>query len=140
MADAGRQLEVTSPARLELTVEGERRELHPIVHEESFRIGREALANAFAHSQARNIEVEVSYGSAALEVRIRDDGSGIESDILNKGGRAGRWGILGMCERAAKIRGQLDIWSKTARQGRLWRLQAIAENVVVAPCPVSACA
>jgi signal transduction histidine kinase len=113
LADAGRQLEGSSPARLELTVEGERRELHPIVHEEAFMIGREALANAIVHSQAHNIEVEVSYGPAALKVRVRDDGSGIESDVLTQGGRAGRWGILGMRERAAKIRGQLHIWSKT---------------------------
>jgi signal transduction histidine kinase len=65
------------------------------------------------HSQAHKIEVEVSYGPVALKVRVRDDGSGIESDVLTQGGRAGRWGILGMRERAAKIRGQLHIWSRT---------------------------
>jgi signal transduction histidine kinase len=113
LADAGRQLEVSSLARLELTVEGERRKLHPIVHEEAFLIGREALANAIVHSQAHKIEVEVSYGPVALKVRVRDDGTGIESDVLTNGGRAGRWGIVGMRERAAKIRGQLHIWSKT---------------------------
>jgi signal transduction histidine kinase len=112
LAEAARQLEDPSPARLDFTVEGERRDLHPIVQEEAFMIGREALTNAIAHSQAQKIEVEVSFGPLMLKVRVRDDGSGIEPGVLGNGGRAGRWGILGMQERAAKIRGRLEIWSK----------------------------
>src|SRR3712207_2571144 len=37
-------------------VEGSVRELHPIIREESYCIGREALVNALKHSEGRNVE------------------------------------------------------------------------------------
>ena len=40
-------------------VEGEPRPLHPVLRDEVYRIGREALLNAFRHSRAKKIEVEV---------------------------------------------------------------------------------
>ena len=36
----------------------------PIVFDEMFRIAREALVNAFRHSEASKIEVELTYSSA----------------------------------------------------------------------------
>src|SRR5262249_28318007 len=39
-------------------VKGRQRPLHPIIRDEVYRIGREALANAFHHSKAKCIEVE----------------------------------------------------------------------------------
>jgi signal transduction histidine kinase/ligand-binding sensor domain-containing protein len=95
---------------LRLTVEGDLIELHPLVREEALLISREAIANAFLHANAHGIEVELSYGSRALHIRIRDDGAGISPDIMSKG-REGHWGLAGMRERARKIQGRLDIWS-----------------------------
>jgi signal transduction histidine kinase len=54
----------------------------------------------------------VSYTEAALQVRIRDDGQGISAEVLDAGGRSGQFGLLGMRERAAKIRAHLTLWSK----------------------------
>jgi signal transduction histidine kinase len=86
--------------------------LHPIVREEGFLIAREALGNAFRHAKARDIEAEVTYGKRALQVRVRDDGLGISSTVLQAGGRPGHFGLLGMRERAKKLGGHLDVWSK----------------------------
>ena len=93
-------------------VEGTVLELHPIIREETYAIGREALINALAHSQARKIEAEITYDSREFRVRIRDDGRGIDPDVLEKGGRADHWGLQGMRERADRIGGKLELWSR----------------------------
>jgi signal transduction histidine kinase len=108
----GEQLVLAHPAQFRTTVQGAHRDLHPIAREEIFLIAREALGNAFRHAGARHIEAEVSYGEAVLHVRIRDDGGGISAEVLDAGERPGHFGLLGMRERAEKIRAQLKIWSK----------------------------
>lgn len=99
-------------ATFKTVVEGSVRELHPMVLEECFAIGREALINAFSHSGGLNIELEIAYDPAQFRLRVRDDGQGIDSAILEKGGRDDHWGLQGMRERANRIGGQLDLWSR----------------------------
>lgn len=101
-----------STAALKTIVEGSVRELHPMILEESYSIGREAIINALQHSQCRNIEVEFIYDSREFRLRICDDGRGIDPVILEDGGRAGHWGLQGMRERAQRIGGQLELWSR----------------------------
>ena len=98
--------------KFRVSVQGTRRELHPIVREEGFLIGREALTNAFQHAGASSIEAEVTYGDAALHIRVRDDGRGISAAVLDAGGRPGHFGLLGMRERAKKLGAHLEVWSK----------------------------
>ena len=43
-------------------------------------------------------------------MRVRDNGRGIEADVL-KAGRKGHWGLAGMRGRAARIGGFLEIFS-----------------------------
>jgi signal transduction histidine kinase len=93
-----------------LVVEGPVRELHPILRDEVYRIAREALRNAFNHSQASRIESEITYGDRLLRLRIRDDGRGIPADIL-EAGRSGHYGLSGIRERARQIGASLNIWS-----------------------------
>jgi signal transduction histidine kinase len=69
------------------------------------------LINAFQHANASKIEVEVTYDSARLCLRVRDDGVGIDSEVLRVG-RHGHWGLSGIRERVHKIGGQLHIWSR----------------------------
>jgi signal transduction histidine kinase len=94
-----------------LVVEGDPKDLHPIIRDEIYHIAREALRNAFIHAQARNIETEIIYGERDLRLRIRDDGKGIPAEVL-KEGRHGHFGLRGMRERAQQIGGKLDIWSQ----------------------------
>ncbi len=93
-------------ADFEVTVEGRVRTIHPLIRDEVYRIGREALVNAFRHARATRIEVELEYGSRHLRMLIRDDGCGVDPKILHAG-RDGHWGLPGMRERARRIGGQL---------------------------------
>jgi signal transduction histidine kinase/ligand-binding sensor domain-containing protein len=92
-------------------VDGEPRPLHPLLRDEVYRIGREALVNAFRHARARNIEVEVEYSSSRFRVLVRDDGRGIDPQMLHSG-REGHWGLPGMRERAERIGAKLHVWSR----------------------------
>ncbi len=98
------------PVAFRVIVEGERRALHPLLRDEVYKIGREALINAFRHAQARKIEVELNYASKRLRVLVRDDGSGIDPQVLQSG-REGHWGLSGMRERADRIGAQFHVWS-----------------------------
>jgi signal transduction histidine kinase len=99
-----------SSPRLSVSVEGKPLELHPILRDDVYRIAREALQNAFRHAQATTIEAEITYAERLLRVRIRDDGTGIDSKVMATG-REGHWGLQGMRERAQQIGAQLEIWS-----------------------------
>ncbi|MGA2596232.1 MAG: two-component regulator propeller domain-containing protein [Bryobacteraceae bacterium] len=90
--------------------EGSRRSLHPVLRDEVYRIGREALVNAFRHAKAKSIEIELDYSPNSLRVLIRDDGCGIDGETL-RGGREGHWGLSGMRERADRIGARLRLWS-----------------------------
>jgi signal transduction histidine kinase len=94
-------------------VEGRSRPLSPIVCDDVYRIGREALVNAFRHSDARRVEVELVYAPTELRMLIRDDGRGIDPEILRLGSE-GHWGLAGMRERADRIGARFKVWSVTA--------------------------
>jgi signal transduction histidine kinase len=85
-----------------VVVEGRIRPLKPIIRDEVYRIGREAVVNAFRHARAGSIEIELEYATSALRLFVRDDGCGIDPEVARKG-RHGHWGIAGMRERAQKI-------------------------------------
>jgi len=101
----------SNAAKLLLAVEGKPHELHPILRDDVYRIAREALRNAFCHAQASEIEAEITYSERLLRLRIRDNGTGIDPNVLNTG-RDGHWGLQGMRERAQHIGAQLEIWSQ----------------------------
>jgi signal transduction histidine kinase/ligand-binding sensor domain-containing protein len=90
-----------------VTVIGAPRNLHPIVRDEIYRIGYEAMNNAYAHSGAARLEIELEYGHDLI-LRVIDDGAGIDPEIAGSGKR-GRFGLPGMRERAANIGATLDI-------------------------------
>ena len=45
-------------------------------------------------------------------MRVRDDGRGIDPEVLSGDGRKGHYGLSGMRERAQLIGGQLTVWSE----------------------------
>ena len=91
-----------------VVVDGDPRPLRPALREEVYRIAREALINAFRHARARNIQIEMTYGSNRLRIVVRDDGCGIPTEIL-RSGREGHWGLTMMRERAARIGARLHV-------------------------------
>jgi signal transduction histidine kinase/ligand-binding sensor domain-containing protein len=95
-----------------IIVTGTARPLHPLVRDEIYRIGREALGNAFQHSAAANVEVHLEYLPERLLLRIRDDGRGMDPAEIEMR-RGDHWGLAGMQERADKIGAQLTITSRS---------------------------
>jgi signal transduction histidine kinase len=96
-----------------VVVHGKERDLRLGLHDEVYRIGREAIVNAYRHSQARVIETEVEYRPTDLRIAVRDNGCGIDPQDL-KWGRNGHWGLQGMRERAERIGARLRLWSRVA--------------------------
>lgn len=103
---------ITDSALFRMAVEGTPRNLHPILRDEVYRIAGETLRNAFRHAQARQIEVEIHYDAHQFRLRVRDDGKGIDPEILGEHPRPGHFGLHGMRERAKIVGGQLDVWSE----------------------------
>ena len=82
------------PVEFRVIVDGQPRPLHPLLRDEVYRIGREALINAFRHARAKSIEIELKYSSSQLRIMVRDDGCGIDPQVL-RSGRDGHWGLIG---------------------------------------------
>ena len=95
-----------------LSVIGNAREMHPIVRDEVYRIGYEAIRNAYGHSKGSRLAVGLTYDQD-LTLRVADNGMGIDPATLDKG-KDGHFGLQGMRERAARIGGKLTLMSTLA--------------------------
>jgi ligand-binding sensor domain-containing protein len=104
------ELSVQTEVSFRVIVEGRPRSLRPLLRDEVYRIGREALVNAFRHSQAKRIEMELEYSTRHLRVLVRDNGCGIDPLVV-RSGREAHWGLPGMRERAERIGARFDVWS-----------------------------
>jgi signal transduction histidine kinase len=111
LSNINQELNSGGETAFRVIVEGAPRALHPIARDEIYRIGREAVVNAFRHSRAKNITVEVLYLENQLRLLISDDGCGINSEVLESG-REGHWGLSGMRERAERIKARLKVRSR----------------------------
>ncbi len=94
---------------ISVSVIGDARELHPIVRDELYRIGHEAIQNAKTHSHASFLGIDLAYDHD-LVLHVRDNGVGIDPGYAMSG-REGHHGLQGMRERAARIQGTLTIVS-----------------------------
>jgi signal transduction histidine kinase/ligand-binding sensor domain-containing protein len=92
-----------------LSVEGTARDLHPIVRDEIYRIGSEAIRNAVRHSGGTELHADLTYGHD-LVLRISDNGLGMTADLATQG-LPGHFGIPGMYERASRIHATLHVRS-----------------------------
>ena len=101
-----------SKPQYRVVVEGRPRELTAVVRDVAYRIAREAVCNAYQHAKAGHIETEVTFGDVDLTVRVRDDGIGVDPQILERGQRRGHWGLPGMRERSESFGGHLRVWSE----------------------------
>ena len=100
-------------AKLRVIENGTPRDMHPIVCEEAVLITSEAMLNALRHAAATTIEIEISYERRRVRINVRDDGQGMQESMI-RFGREGHFGLMGMQERAVRIRGQLTVWSRLA--------------------------
>jgi hypothetical protein len=112
LREAGGDAMAGHRVELQINVQGEAQEIQPIVRDEIFWIGREAIANASNAAECTRIEVVLGFDRNELRLTVRDDGLGIDRTILEAGGRPKHWGIRGMRERATRIGGRLKIASE----------------------------
>jgi signal transduction histidine kinase len=88
---------------VELTVEGEPRELPVGLELSAYRIVQEALTNALKHAGEARATVRVSYAPDSLELEISDDGGGAAAPAASGG-----HGLVGMRERVALYGGRFE--------------------------------
>ena len=100
---------IANKAEISLSVNGDPTEMHPVVRDEIYRIGYEAIRNACAHSGANRLEIMLDYAHD-LTLRISDNGRGIDADVVEQG-KDGHFGLRGMRERAERIGSKFSIAS-----------------------------
>ncbi len=98
-ADASRP---ASSTEFVLSVEGESRDVHPIVRDEVYRLGSELIRNSFQLSGADRVTMKIGY-SPDLTVRVGDNGN--RDWALAAGSR----GLAEMQRRAIRIGGQVRV-------------------------------
>lgn len=98
-----------SNVEISFSVNGSFKQIHPVVRDEVYRIGYEAIRNACAHSRANRLEITLEF-THDLTLSIGDNGVGIDADVVNKG-KEGHFGLRGMKERAERIGGKFTLSS-----------------------------
>jgi ligand-binding sensor domain-containing protein/signal transduction histidine kinase len=106
----GQELARDHPTQFRVAIVGTPQPLDPVVSNEVYQMGREALTNAFRHAFADQIEMQITYSRSKVRLMVRDDGAGMDEEILKRG-RSGHWGLTGMRERSQKIGAHLSIRS-----------------------------
>ena len=99
--------------------EGNEGRVGSVVFSNAIRLLKEALANALRHSAAREIRVRLVFGTDQVGVEVRDDGKGFEPNAC-AGAETGHFGITGMQERVARLRGEFLIESSPGSGTRVW--------------------
>jgi len=111
LSRVGEELALDDGVDFRVRVEGAARAVHPVIREEVYGVGREALLNAFRHARARGVQVEIAYSPRALRLLVRDDGCGIDSTVLASR-RPECSGLTTMRERAERIGGRFRVRSR----------------------------
>ena len=111
-------------ARVELAVDGRPRRCEAEVELQLLRICHEAVTNAIRHGRATHIHVSLTFRPDMVGLVVSDNGSGfVVEDYTGSGGAGQHLGLLGIRERAARIRAELRIVSSPG-QGTIVEIQA----------------
>ncbi|MES1947930.1 methanol utilization control sensor protein moxY [Salinisphaera sp. C84B14] len=79
-----------------------------------FRLVQEALTNALRHGRPAHIDISVTLGTDRLQVDVRDDGRGFDTDAYRPG-----LGLSGMAERIDLLGGHLQVDSRRRHGTRI---------------------
>ncbi len=88
---------------------GQPRRLSPVIESNLLRVGQEAITNAAKHASAKNLSVRLEFGEKKFRLVVADDGRGF--DPASPPPRDGGFGLVGMRERAAELKGDLRVRS-----------------------------
>ncbi len=115
LADAVARADAAGHMDARLAVHGDAQRIPPSVSTELYRIGEEALTNATRHSNASHLVVHLHVSEAVARLVVEDDGGGI--DAQSREGRG--FGLVGMRERAERLRGHLRLESERGKGTRV---------------------
>jgi signal transduction histidine kinase len=74
-----------------------------------FRIIQEAMSNIYRHSGATRAWITLNRRNTAIDLEIRDNGTGFPEGEATRGGSSAGVGLAGMRERLAELGGRLEI-------------------------------
>jgi ligand-binding sensor domain-containing protein/two-component sensor histidine kinase len=106
-----------SRARGQMQVTGTYHPLEADVEREVLRIAREAVTNAVRHGDPGTVWLRLEFGEGLFGLEVGDDGRGFDGTPAD--GRSGHFGMTGMGERAASIRGTLRVESRAGAGTRV---------------------
>jgi signal transduction histidine kinase len=109
-------LNAARPIDVVVERKGKSTTLYSHVVDEVFCIVREALTNAFRHSGASRIVIDLDYQKREFRMSCRDNGCGFDADAFYARQTNGHWGLRGMKERAQSMGAKLSLTS-TAHKG-----------------------
>jgi PAS domain S-box-containing protein len=95
---------------LDYDVGGPPKPVAPAVEETMIRVLQEAITNVIKHAGEATVRVRISFEARGVRLSVIDDGKGfvVEPDIRSYGGH---WGLVGMRERAIRVRGKVSVRS-----------------------------
>ena len=75
------------------------------------------IPRACVKADVANVRFDVAISKPSLTgfvvtIRVRDDGIGVDPEILARGQRPSHWGLPGMRERSESFGGHLHVWSE----------------------------
>ncbi len=114
LAEALRQLPGVDNAtqhQIEVTTHGQPRRLPVVVETNLMRVAQEAITNAIKHSGGSRIEVNLDYAEREVTLRVRDNGRGFDPEKIMPAS-SGRFGLIGMRERAEKMNAVFSLLSQ----------------------------
>lgn len=107
-----RNLQEPHGPQMRLEVHGNPVRLAPEVELALYRIAQEALQNALRHAQPQRVAITLTFAGDEVSLAVSDDGRGFpmpgRPDVFTQ---EGRFGILGMRERALLLGGRLSVHS-----------------------------
>jgi signal transduction histidine kinase len=100
--------------KVQVNAVGRVRPLSELIEENLLRVAQEALTNIIKHSRATEASITLDYGPQNVTLTITDNGAGFVVD-QQAGPREGHFGLLGITERATRLRGKVSITSELGK-------------------------
>jgi two-component system NarL family sensor kinase len=115
-----------TPIKGECTIEETQYPLPSHVETNLLRIAQEAFVNALKHAHANVVQVELTFGSQAVSLCVRDNGQGFNPELLRGQG----FGLVGMRERIQSLGGRLTIASQPGQGTEVIAVIPLASGIL----------
>lgn len=110
---------------VEVEAVGRVRPVPEVIEDNLLRIAQESLTNIIKHAGAVTAKMVLDYGPHSIQLQVEDDGKGFNPQEC-AGPREGHFGLLGIQERVARLRGEVFL-SSTPGSGTTLRVRIPVE-------------